>query len=361
VLEVADGLKLTVGLRYSDESKQGGYDQLASNNPACLAGLNGLGTGAIPAAFGAVIVGLGCFGFTAPAIGAPNLPAEYNVPFSDEELIYTGKISYEFDAPVTIYGSFTHGYKAGGINLDVTAAVNGADPTFLSEEVDAFEIGMKALLLDDAVTLNIAAFHQEFANLQILEFTGAAFQTFNVPTAISKGFELESVVRPTDGLSFNLGLTVTDAAYPDDCAGTITFAQVTELCGNKLTNAPSVVAIVGANYEADIGNYLTGFVSAQVRTESDRRTSTQASNPGSGGTILLPFDVQDSNTQVNLRAGIGAQDKSWTLEAWANNLTDQVTRGVTFNTTLRGSPGYTARSAFIQEPRTYGVTVRTEF
>jgi len=362
-LEVTDGLFFTVGLRYSDETKDGGYTQLASNNPACLNGVAALGAGLLPAGTVPVVIGLGCFGFTAPAIGTDTLPLpqEYQATFSDEELIYTGKISYQFDAPVTAYASFTHGYKAGGINLDVTAAIAGADPTFDSEEVDSYEFGVKASFLDDAVTANVAIFREEFSNLQILEFTGAAFQTFNVPEAVSQGFELESVIRPDSNLTFNLGLTYTDAAYPDDCAADITFAQVTELCGNDLTNAPEVVAIAGFNYERDIGTDMTWFINGQVRTESDRRTSTQASNPGSGGTQLLPFDVQDSNTLINMRAGIGAADKSWTLEAWAVNLTDQVTRNVTFNTTLRGSPGFSARSAFIAQPRTYGVTVRTEF
>lgn len=363
VLEVADGLNLTIGLRYSDETKTGGYTQLASNNPACLNGVAALNAGLLPASAVPVVIGLGCFGFTAPAIGTATLPLpqEYQATFKDEELIYTGKISYEFDVPVTMYASFTHGYKAGGINLDVTAAIGGADPTFDSEEVDSYEFGIKAQFLDDAVTANLAIFREEFSNLQILEFTGAAFQTFNVPEAVSQGFELESVLRPTDGLTFNLGLTYTDAAYPEDCAGNVTFAQVTELCGNDLTNAPEVVAIVGANYEKDIGDNLTGFINGQIRTESDRRTSTQASNPGSNGTQLLPFDVQDGNTLINVRAGIGSQDKSWTLEAWAVNLTNQVTRNVTINTTLRASPGFSARSAFIAQPRTYGVTVRTEF
>jgi outer membrane receptor protein involved in Fe transport len=310
-----------------------------------------------------IIIGLGCFGFTAPAIGSATLPLPqpYQATFADSELIYTGKISYEFQDPISVYASFTRGYKAGGINLDVTAAVAGADPTFLSETVDAYEAGVKAQFLDDSITANLAVFVEEFQNLQILEFTGAAFQTFNVPQAISSGFELESFVRPTDGLTVQLGLTYTDARYPANCAGTLTAPQVTELCGNPLTNAPQIVAIVGANYEKDLGTYLTGFINGQIRTESDRRTSTQASNPGSGGTILLPFDVQDGNTKINLRAGIGAQDKSWTLEVWGNNITNEVTRGVTFNTTLRASPGYAARSAFAQQPATYGVTLRTEF
>jgi outer membrane receptor protein involved in Fe transport len=243
----------------------------------------------------------------------------------------------------------------------VTAAVNGADPRFASEEVDAYEVGLKAQFLDDAVTMNLAVFREEFDNLQILEFTGAAFATFNVPEANSAGFELESVIRPDNNLTVNLGVTYTDAAYPEDCAGNVTAAQVTELCGNPLTNAPEWVGILGANYERDIGDNLFWFVNGQVRMESDRRTSTQASNPGSGGTILLPFDVQDGNTKINLRAGIGAQDESWALEFWGVNITDEITRGVTFNTTLRGNPGFSARSAFVQEPATYGVTARTKF
>ncbi len=377
-LDITDALSVTVGLRWSDESKTGGFDQLAVNNPACLTLLSGVPTiaGVVGPNLVPSVLGTGCFAFTAPAIGtdaiAFPLPREFEVPFSDEELIYTGKISYEFNAPITAYASFTHGYKSGGINLDITANSGGADPTFLSEEVDAYEIGIKAKLLDDAVTLNVAAFHEDFSNFQVLEFTGAQFTTFNVNQALSTGVEIESVIRPHRDLTFNLGMTYTDARYPEDCDGGIPNPNVTSLCGNSLTNAPEIVAIAGVNYDRDIGNDFRFFASGQVRTESDRRTSTQATTVPSaaviasfGGDInaavdaapLVPFDVQDGNTKVNLRVGFGAQDESWTIEAWGVNVTDQVTRGVTFNTVLRGG----SRSAFAQEPATYGVTVRTKF
>jgi len=61
--------------------------------------------------------------------------------------------------------------------------------------------------------------------------------------------------------------------------------------------------------------------------------------------------------KINLRAGIGDIDEAWGIEAWVTNLTDEVTRGVTFNTVLRG----TSRSAFTQQPRMYGVALRTKF
>ncbi|WP_114521855.1 TonB-dependent receptor [Altererythrobacter sp. ZODW24] len=386
-LEVAEGLKLTVGLRYSDEDKDGSYSQPAVNNDLCPAmlgtldpaalGMGQLVFGNLPAAFGPTALVVGCFPFVAPAdlplSAALPLTRTFDGNFSDSELIYTGKVSYEFAAPITTYASFTHGYKSGGFNLDSTAAIAGADPSFRSETVDAYEIGAKGKFLDNAVTVNLALFYEKFQDFQVLEFTGAQFQTFNVPKAQSKGFELETVIRPDDNFTLNAGLTYVDAEYPDDCAGDSTQLNVLTLCGNSLTNAPEFVAIMGANYGKDLGSNMKWFLNASIRAESDRRTSTQARFVPSAASVandfggdaqaavdaagLVPFDVQDGNVKINLRAGIGQIDDRWGIEAWATNITNVVTRGVTFNTTLRSG----SRSAFVQEPRMYGVTLRGKF
>ena len=273
--------------------------------------------------------------------------------FEDDELIYTGKIGYEVNPDISTYASFTHGYKSGGFNLDSTAAIGGADPRFASEIVDAFELGMKSKLWDGRITFNVAGFLEKFENFQVLEFTGAQFQTFNVPKAQSMGVEIESSGRITDNFSFNAGLTLLEAKYPDDCAGTQTSANVTALCGNTLTNAPKVVGILGGTYEGDLTENYTYFLNASLRYEGDRRTSTQAQNVNTGAAV--PFDIQAAHTKINLRAGIGGDD--WSLEAWATNVTNEITRGVTFNTTLRSG----SRSTFIQDPRFYGLTVRKDF
>lgn len=375
--ELAEGLELTLGGRYSWEEKDGGFSQTAVNNQICPATLGALG--AIPAALQPSFIVLGCFGFTAPA----DLPQAAVLPlvrtfqssFSDEEFIYTARLGYEFSAPVNIYASFTHGYKAGGINLDTTAAVSGADPRFLSEEVDAYEIGLKSRLIDDAVTLNIAAFHEEFSNFQVLEFTGTAFQTFNVPVAKSTGLEIESLIRPTSELTINASATILDARYPEDCAGTNTSVTVNSLCGNSLTNAADLVAIFGALWEKPINESTEFFLSGQMRMEGDQRTSTQAIVPPSAAQIaaagslqaaidaapLIIGDVQDGKIFGNVRAGLRFADGAYSIEGFVNNITDEVVRGVTFNTTLRGSGAANSRSAFSLQPRTYGVTVRAKF
>ncbi|MEP2987690.1 MAG: TonB-dependent receptor [Parasphingorhabdus sp.] len=374
-LEVLDGLKFTVGLRYSDESKDGSFTQPGINNNLCLPTLGQVGAGNVPAPLANTVAALGCFAFTAPAIGndtiAFPLPRPFDSDFSDEELIYTGKVSYEFADPVTVYASFTHGYKSGGFNLDSTAAAGGADPRFLSEEVDAYEVGLKAKFLDNAVTLNVAGFHEEFSNFQVLEFTGAQFTTFNVPVAKSTGVEIETVIRPSENLTFNGGLTYTDARYPSNCAGTQVSPNVLSLCGNSLTNAPKWVGIMGATYDRDLGDNMKFFINGQLRMESDRRTSTQAivvpnaAAIAAAGSVqaavdvaaLNPFDVQDGNIKINMRAGIADIDDAWGIEAWVTNLTNEITRGVTFNTVLRSG----SRSAFVQEPRMFGLTLRGKF
>lgn len=373
--DVTDALSLTVGLRYSDESKDGSFSQSNVNNQLCPAILGSIGAGAVPGALVSNVFGLGCLAFLAPAdlpqAAVFPLPRTFDEKFEDEELIYTGKIGYELSPSVSTYASFTHGYKSGGFNLDATAASGGADPSFLSEEVDAYEIGLKSRFMDNRMTLNVAAFHQEFENFQVLEFTGAQFTTFNVPKAISKGIEIETVMRPTDTLTLNGGLTVLDASYPDDCAGSAPVPNTATLCGNSLTNAPDVVGILGVNYERSFTQNLDYFMSAQMRYEDDRRTSTQANVVPSAAAIAaagsldaavaaspaVPFDVQESTVKINTRFGIKDVDGLYALELWATNLTNEVTRGVTFNTTFRSG----SRSAFIQEPRTYGVTLRRNF
>jgi iron complex outermembrane recepter protein len=367
-----DNFKFSFGLRYSDESKDGSYRSISNTNPTCnaiignAAALNLTSPDPRVRRLGGTALVFGCLPFLAPAdspaAAVLPLPRSFASKFKDNELIYTGKLLYEFDVPVNVYASFTHGYKSGGFNLDSTAGIGGADPRFLSETVDAYEAGIKAKAFDNKLTANLAVFLEDFKNFQVLEFTGSRFETFNVPKARSKGFELETVIRPDDHFSLNAALTYIKAEYPNNCAGNSTSINVVNLCGNALTNAPEFTAIAGATYGNEIGDSLKYFLNAQIKLESDSRTSTQATVlPATaalvGTTPKLPFDFQDSNVKINLRAGIGSINDSVGLEFWVQNLTDEPTRGVTFNTTLRSD----SRSTFILEPRTFGVTARGKF
>lgn len=378
--KISDKVSINAGLRYSDDRKTGRFTQPAANSPACLAVLANPLAGPLAGlqALKPLAVGLTCFPFAVQTnILGPNTaalaptPVPFDRVFKDNELIYTGKLTWQPRENINTYLSYTHGYKAGGFNLDPTGAAGGADPRFGSEKVNTYELGIKTKLLDNRVTANIAIFHNDLSDFQVLEFTGVQFVTFNVDKAKATGAELELTAKVSRELTVNGAFTYSDARYPKKCAGTATSVQVTSLCGNSLTNAPEVVAIAGFNYDRDIGTNLTFGLNGSIRLESDRRTSTQAVRVGTN--IKNPFDIQDGNAKINLRAGLGAQNGAWKIEVFGNNIFDVQTRNVTFDIPLRGgdflalnpplgaNAAGVARGVFNQEPRTYGVTVRTKF
>lgn len=367
---VTDDLDVVFGLRWVDEDKDGSFDQMAVNNSgACLnAQANAAafaGTGA--AGLAAITAGFTCFPFVTPAdTGVPNLPNSFDQNFSDDELVWTLRGVYRFDDLTMAYASFTHGFKAGGFNLDPTAAATrldgtAADPRFDSETIDAWELGLKTDLFDRRVRLNTALFYQDIEDFQVLEFTGVQFVTFNVPKAESKGVEVELQATPMNQLDLNLSVTYQDASYPSDCAGANAPAQVQSLCGHRLTNASDWTGVLGLTWEDSLPmTSLKYFAHANVRAESKRRTSTQAIDPSSLNP--RPDDFQGSNAKLNLRLGLGPMDDSWSFELWGNNLTDKQTTNNTFNVSLRGvaSQDTAARGRFIEAPRTLGLTLRAQ-
>ena len=357
---VTDKFAIGAGLRYVDESKDGRFFQFDATNPACFAtlanavalasGAAGTGLEVVAATIGNFSVGFNCFPFATPAdSGVPIFPASYDETFEDDELVYTGKAIYEFSDRVSAFASYTHGFKSGGFNLDSTAAVGGANPAFDSEKVDSIELGLKSEFANRRVRLNASIWDYDIEDFQVLEFTGVQFQTFNVPSAESSGAEVEMSALAGNNLSLNFGYTYSDSKYPTDCDGGDTSRpQVSSLCGAQLTNAPENVVTFGADWDDTIADKFLFFVSTSARWEDDRRTSTQPN---------LAFDIQESNTKVNLRIGLGSYSGRWTVELWSNNITDEQTKNVTFNTPLRVG----SRGVFLEAPRTFGTTLRLNF
>ena len=399
VVSLTDQLNLTLGARYVDEKKDGSFRQLSASNPACQAMVNGVLTAAIPATLRSGSLGTSCFPFVAPVnLTAPAalggglasrllpVPREWTQAFKDNELTYTGQLSYKVTSDVMVYGGFSHGFKSGGFNLDATAAniINSsavlagltsspativapiyADPSFKSEKVDAYELGLKATV--GRINANVALFQMDMSDFQVLEFTGVQFTTFNVAAARSRGFEVEVFGRVTDHFSLNASVTHAVAKYSDDCAKGVpagNVATVSLLCGQELTNAPRWAGVAGVTYDGPLASTGWGLVAnANVSYSGRRRTSTQALDVNSAG-VRSPaiFDWQEEYAKVNARLGITDPSDRYTIEFWGTNLTNQITRGVTSNTPLRG-PGGAGRSriAFVEEPRMYGVTVRVKY
>ncbi|WP_430446726.1 TonB-dependent receptor [Sphingorhabdus contaminans] len=401
VFSLSDKFSITLGARYVDEKKDASYDQLSASNAACQASVNGVLTAAVPAALRAGLIGLNCFSFvapvnlTAPLPGSPlasnflPLPREWANRFKDDELTYTAQLTFKPNEDLMLYGSFSHGFKSGGFNLDQTAAnlINStavlttgaapvfADPRFDSEKVDAYELGAKATM--GRVNVNLALFQMDMSDFQVLEFTGVQFTTFNVASARSRGFEIEAFGKLHDYISMNASVTHAKAKYGQNCADGISAANlpsVSLLCGQTLTNAPEWSGVAGLTYDGPLNGSGWGLLAnVNINYSGARRTSTQAMerrvNAATGATdfIGLPFDIQEDYFKINARLGFTDPSERFTFEIWGTNLSNEITRGITSNTPLRGAagavggPSARSRIAFVEEPRMYGITVRTKF
>ncbi len=117
----------------------------------------------------------------------------------------------DFTDQALVYGSYAHGYKAGGANppgaillyfSDYTI-VNPVHPlTFKPEFVDAFELGTKNTLLDGTLTLNGDVFYYNYEQYQISEIVDRTAINLNFDAHV-KGAEIESTYEPIPGLRFN--------------------------------------------------------------------------------------------------------------------------------------------------------------
>jgi iron complex outermembrane receptor protein len=122
----------------------------------------------------------------------------------------------DFTDQTLFYGSYAHGYKAGGANppgaiFPTTDELGGGfnatiDPihplTFKPEFIDAFELGTKNTLLDGTLTVNADVFYYNYENYQISEIVDRTAINLNFDAHV-KGAEIESTWEPVSGLRFN--------------------------------------------------------------------------------------------------------------------------------------------------------------
>jgi outer membrane receptor protein involved in Fe transport len=121
----------------------------------------------------------------------------------------------DFTDQTLIYGTYSHGYKAGGANppgailLTWSGAGNRAGTsnpihplTFKPEFIDAFELGSKNTLLDGALTFNADVFYYNYENYQISRIVDRTSINDNFDAHV-KGAEVESTWEPIPGLRLN--------------------------------------------------------------------------------------------------------------------------------------------------------------
>ncbi|QLC23496.1 TonB-dependent receptor [Parasphingopyxis sp. CP4] len=187
-VDITDNLSLTVGARYSNDSKS-----VSARSPL-LATLVPFGTTDVASVIDATV--------DADPVLAGIQPFRTETASFDE---VTGRIvlDWQWSPDNLIYVSYSRGYKSGGINPPVNPVeFPSVQSTFAPEIINAYEIGSKNTLAGGAVQLNGAAFIYDYGDLQLSRILARTSINTNTSATVW-GAELEAIISPDPAWLFN--------------------------------------------------------------------------------------------------------------------------------------------------------------
>jgi iron complex outermembrane recepter protein len=362
IVNITDKVSLTLGARWNHERKA--MNASINNNTGSCTFFNQVRAGNPAAtAYANLLKQLGIFNNLYLLSCNPAINTEFNGnytdSFTDDKITGTVKLAYKLSNRLLIYGSYDHGYKSGGYNLDQATfdsvllggnGPQGRDLRFGAETNDAFEIGTK-FSPNRAFSLNIAAFYMNFYNLQSLVFSGNNFVVQNVPKSVSKGVEIESSIRPSKNLTFQLGYSYIDAQYSKSNNFTGTPLQGQE--GRQFQNQPRHTVTGSVTWEPQITSGLKGLIHMDARYNSEVDIPSSNPDPVTGHTAIR----NEGYGLINGSIGLQSNDGKIRGEVFVENLTNTFYFISGFAVpeqtgNYNGYPGY---------PRFYGARLRFGF
>lgn len=317
---VTEKLRLTGGLRYTRDEKNGFYTDSGGNN------------------------------------------AQYSLPFNN--LSFSSGVEYDLEKESLLYVTVSSGYKAGGANVpDQNYAAAKAITKFSPEKLMAYTIGTKNTFLNGKLVLNLEAYYYDYKDFQFSATAAVptvlgASQNVNCnnvvvgpvadPTSVCTSFsyignasnskaygaQLTARAQPTRNDLFNVAL-----AYQHTRYGQFTYSVPGQgnqsYAGDTFINAPTWSATIG--YEHDIrlasGAMIDGRVDARLSSKYnssfDYRAYAAFTQPGYG--------------KVDLSLGYSPQGRKWSLRGYVRNLTN-------IAVVESGSP----LSVYLNDPRVFG-------
>lgn len=288
--------------------------------------------------------------------------------FKDDRSSFRASLSWDVTPDILFFGTFSTGYKSGGFNAGGNAALTAAERTFESETVKDYQLGVKSILLDRRVRLNVTLFNTELKDFQDRSFDGTRFLVRNSGDVRSRGIDVDGNFLPIDNLKISFGGTYLDSKYISNalapglegCKGGPGCPTTQNLAGKSLAFAPKLQGNVSAEIKtAPFGDGYQMAFSVSERFSASFLTSN----------TLNEQSRVPAYATTDLRVSLHGPDRAWRIDLFGTNVLDKRYLVTTIAQTLGGvipelnNPvdGTTVFRGFVGDRASYGVRLAIDF
>lgn len=331
--EVTDWVSLTAGLRYTEEKK-----------------------GASTTSFEVTTPDVQTSATNREVFSAWTPMASLAVTLPDDLLLEVDQLDYLMG-----YFTYSRGFKGGGFNLAVGTPTDRLDP-FEPETLDMFELGVKSFSFDRRLRFNAAFYWGQYDDIQVttlrvlnVDSEVPEFEriTLNAAEATTKGFELEMLALPFDGLQVRGSVGYTRGVYDSFVGPSAITDRPVDRAGQTFNGVPELQTHVAVQYSfraPSVGaDWLDGWLTPRLEWYYQSSVHWDfpelAAGTQSGYNLLharISYDFNDDHSQVAL---------------WARNLTNEEY----FDAVLSVANVAGTLSRYFAPPATFGVELSHRF
>ena len=328
--DVTDRLKLSGGLRWTEDRKEGtvfrrnfaGIRSPLFGNPAAIPGL---------------------------------IRTDYTNDRTDDKLTPRVSATYALTDLVNVYASWGRGFKSGGFDMRGDAlftptTVNGYEP----ETIGTVEAGLKGSFLDNSLFLALAGYRSSYRDQQVTiqvpnALGGIASFVDNAGQLVIWGLEAEATARLPHGLSANLGIGYTHGDYREFLTFALGGTTPIDVSDERfLQNTPAWSIHAAVNWETGLAGGTLLLGPAVSFRDAYQLFEVRTPLLDEDGYVLVDFNVNWVSPNDRFRLGFHAR-----------NLTDSRYRvgGYNFPGALFGD----SIIGFYGAPRTFAGTVEWRY
>lgn len=239
-------------------------------------------------------------------------PGDPNYLVSEEFSMFQPKVSlaYKLAPDITLYATAAQGFRSGGFNTPgpVFARV------YEAEETTNYEAGLKSILFDGRLSLNLALYSILYENqqVQLLDLGTGQQGIVNIPKTENNGIELEFALRLTDQLMLSGGIGYLESEITE-------FTALPIVEGNRPPFAPEFTYSLALDYTTPLTDTFDLVLRAAASGQSGMYYEYYSRERN--GALPYTLSRQPSYTLIDLRASL--RGAAWSFSLFADNALDE--------------------------------------